>query len=133
MDVEWLVEKIEMLPVCPEEDKVANYEKLGPKEDRIRRLRRLPQIIRIIKGVFVTEQKPVLELPIVIKKTVQSYPGSMSEENLLKDVRFLVEVTAKSWLSTLTIQGKEYLKINQSVDVNTVVAEIEKLLAAETN
>ena len=104
-----------------------------PKEDRIRRLRRLPQIIRIIKGVFVTERKPALELPIVTKKTVQSYPGSMSEENLLKDVRFLVEVTAKSWLSTVTIQGKEYLKINQSVDVNTVVAEIEKLLAAETN
>ena len=100
------------------------------KEEKIRKLRRLPELSRIVKSIYVTEKKPALEVKIVTKKAVNSYPGNISEENLLKDLTYLREVT-KTWLTYHKIQGKEYIKINQSMDVNNVVADIEKMLAEE--
>jgi len=100
------------------------------KEEKIRKLRRLPEIARIVRSIYVTEKKPALEIKIVSKKAVNSYPGNVSEENMLKDLTYLREVT-KTWLTYHKIQGKEYLKINQSMDLNKVVADIEKMLAEE--
>ena len=100
------------------------------KEEKIRKLRRLPELSRIVKSIYVTEKKPALEVKIVTKKAVNSYPGNISEENMLKDLTYLREVT-KTWLTYHKIQGKEYIKINQSMDVNNVVADLEKMLAEE--
>ena len=100
------------------------------KEEKIRKLRRLPEIARIVRSIYVTEKKPALEVKIVSKKAVNSYPGNISEENMLKDLTYLREVT-KTWLTHHKIQGKEYLKINQAMDLNKVVADIEKMLAEE--
>ena len=100
------------------------------KEEKIRKLRRLPEVARILKSIYVTEKKPALEVKIVTKKAVNSYPGNTSEENMLNDITYLREVT-KTWLTYHKIQGKEYLKINQGMDVNNVVVNIEKLLAEE--
>lgn len=100
------------------------------KDERIRKLRRLPELARIVKSVYVTEKKPALEVKIVSKKAVQSYPGNISDDNMLKDLTHLREVT-KTWLSYHKIQGKEYLKINQSMYLNKVFEDIEKMLADE--
>ena len=102
------------------------------KEDKVRRLRRLPEIARLVKSVFITERKFAVLTPIVEKKVVASYPGSMSAVNLKTDLKYLVEVSP-GFLSFVTVQGKEYLKLNPAADINKVVGEIEKMLENAKN
>lgn len=99
------------------------------REDKIKRLRRLPVIARILKNTFISERKAALPFDIVIKKAVSSYPGHLSSEIMTKDMRYLIEVT-KPWAVNPTVQGKEFIKINQT-DINTVVQQLEKMLAEE--
>lgn len=102
------------------------------KEDKVRRLRRLPEISRLVKSVFISERKAAVLTPVITKKVVASYPGSISAENMLKDLRYLVEVTT-GFLSFVSVQGKEYVKLNPGADINQVVGQIEKLLEAAKN
>ena len=102
------------------------------KEDKVRRLRRLPEIARLVKSVFISERKAALLTPIITKKVVASYPGSISAENMMKDLRFLVEVTT-GFLSFVSVQGQEYVKLIPGADINQVVVQIEKLLEKAKN
>ena len=102
------------------------------KEDKVRRLRRLPEISRLVKSVFISERKAAVLTPVITKKVVASYPGSISAENMMKDLRYLVEVTT-GFLSFVSVQGKEYVKLNPGADINQVVGQIEKLLEAAKN
>jgi len=99
------------------------------REEKIKRLRRLPTIARILKNTFVSERKAALPFDLVIKKAVSSYPGHLSSEMMTKDMRYLIEVT-KPWAVNPTVQGKEFIKVNQT-DINTVVLQLEKMLAEE--
>ena len=96
----------------------------------VKKLRRLPELTRILKGIFVTERKPALLLKIITSKALASYPGQISQDALLADIKQIVEISNK-WISIVKIQGNEYLKINANLDVNLVVADIEKLIAQE--
>jgi len=100
------------------------------KEDRIKQLRRLPEIARILKSLFVTERKPALLFKLVTKKALASYPGNMSEDNMIKDIKYTGEITG-NWVTMVKIQGNEYLKINNGIDINNIVAQLEKKLAEE--
>ena len=95
------------------------------KEDLMRKLRRMPETARILKGVFVTERKGALLMKDVTKKVLASYKSSISHETLEKDIRYLMTITGP-WLTFLKIQGDEYLKINNSLDINTIVADLQK-------
>jgi len=100
------------------------------REERIKRLRRLPTVARILKNTFTSEKKPALPLDMVLKKAVASYPGHIPAETMTKDFKYLVEVS-KPWIATPMVQGTEYIKLNKAVDVNTVVLQCEKLLKDE--
>jgi len=100
------------------------------KEDKIKQLRRLPEIARILKSLFVTERKPALLFKLVTKKALASYPGNMSEDNMIKDIKYTGEITG-NWVTMVKIQGNEYLKINNGIDINNIVAQLEKKLAEE--
>ena len=102
------------------------------KEDKVRRLRRLPEIARLVKSVFISERKTALLTPIVLKKVVDSYPGQMSTDNMTKDLKYLVEVTS-GFISFVSVQGKEYLKLNSAADINKVVGELDKLFEKAKN
>lgn len=98
------------------------------REEKVKRLRRLPGLARIVRNTFVTERKAALPFAVVIKKAVASYPGHLSSDIMTKDVRYMMEVT-KPWATNPTVQGQEYVKVNQNMDINTVVQQLEKLLA----
>jgi len=100
------------------------------KEEKIKRLRRLPTLARIVKNTFTSENKPALMFDFVIKKAVSSYPGHLSSDVMTTDVRFLIKVS-QPWVANPMVQGKEYVKLNKNIDVNTVVQQLEKLLAEE--
>jgi len=100
------------------------------KEEKVKRLRRLPTLARILKNTFTSENKPALVFDFVIKKAVSSYPGHLPSDVMIKDVRYLIDVS-KPWVANPMVQGTEYLKLNKNIDVNTVVQQLEKLLADE--
>ena len=96
------------------------------KEDKVRRLRRLPEIARLVKSVFISERKAAILTTVIIKKVVASYPGIISEEIITKDLRYLVEVTT-GFLSFVSVQGQEYVKLYPGIDINNVVGHINKI------
>jgi len=100
------------------------------REEKIKRLRRMPVLARILKNTFTSENKPALPFDMVIKKAVSSYPGHLPSEVMIKDVRYLIEV-AKPWAVNPMVQGNEYIKLNKNMDVNDVVKQLEKMLADE--
>jgi len=100
------------------------------KEDKVKRLRRLPTLARILKNTFTSENKSALVFDFVIKKAVSSYPGHLPSDVMTKDVRYLIDVS-KPWVGNPMVQGTEYLKLNKNIDVNTVVQQLEKMLAEE--
>lgn len=100
------------------------------REEKIKRLRRMPVLARILKNTFTSENKPALPFDMVIKKAVSSYPGHLPSEVMIKDVRYLIEV-AKPWVGNPMVQASEYLKLNKNMDVNDVVKQLEKMLADE--
>ena len=100
------------------------------REEKIKRLRRLPVLARILKNTFTAENKPALPFDMVIKKAVSSYPGHLPSDVMIQDVRYLIEV-AKPWAANPMVLGIEYIKLNKNIDVNTVVQQLEKLLADE--
>ena len=57
-----------------------------------------------------------------------SYPGIISEEIITKDLRYLAEVTT-GFLSFVSVQGQEYVKLYTGTDINNVVGHIVQLYA----
>ena len=56
----------------------------------------------------------------------------MSTDNMTKDLKYLVEVTS-GFISFVSVQGKEYLKLNSAADINKVVGELDKLFEKAKN
>ena len=102
------------------------------KDEKVRRLRRLPETARILKSIFVTENKAALLVKIVSKKLVESYKSNISEENMMKDIREMAKITG-TWLTFISIQGNEYLKMNKAIEINNIVADLQKMLENEQN
>jgi len=100
------------------------------KEERVKQLRRLPTLARILRNTLIAEKKAALPQPFILKKATASYPGHLALEVLTKDVDKLVELT-KPFAMYHLIQGTKYFKVNQSMDINKVVAELEKKLEEE--
>ena len=100
------------------------------REEKIKRLRRLPVLARILNNLFIAEIRPALPFEMVIKKAVSSYPGHLPSDVMIKDVRYLIEVS-KHWVINPIVQGDEYLKLNKTIDVNTIVQELEKMIEDE--
>ena len=98
------------------------------EEEKLKRLRRLPVLARILKNVFISEEKTSLEFDTVIKKAVFSYPGYISTEKITADLKYLIEVTGP-WATTPKVQGIEYIKIDKKICVNTIVEKLEGLLS----
>jgi len=63
------------------------------QELKVKKLRRLPELTRILKGIFVTERKPALLLKIITTKALASYPGQISQDALLGDIKHIEEIT----------------------------------------
>jgi hypothetical protein len=122
-----LVNKI----VAKEADKAARemFSNKG-REEKIKRLRRLPVLARILKNTFTSENKASLPFEMVVKKAVSSHPGHFPSETIVKDLRYLIEVS-QPWVTNPKVQGTEYLKLNKNIDVNQVVEDVEMLLEDE--
>lgn len=48
------------------------------QEQRLQRLERLPELARVLRGVFVSERKPALTMEVACARMVGSYRAAMS-------------------------------------------------------
>jgi len=99
---------------------------------KLERYRRLPGLARIIRQIFISEQKAALPIQFVCRKTVECHSGSVSVADIEEDVKELVKVVVP-WPTLHTVRDIVYLKINNNIDINNVVAKLEqfKLLAEQ--
>ena len=100
------------------------------REQKIKRLRRLPGLARMLKNTFTSENRAALPFDMVLEKVQFSYPGHLPTDVLNTDLRYLMEIT-KAWVENPSVQGVEYLKLDKTLDVNEVVEKLEKILEVE--
>ena len=100
------------------------------KDNKIKRLRRLPVMARIVKNVFTSEKKVSLPLNFVLDKALFSYPGHLPKCVLYEDLRYLMKIT-ETWVENPYVLGVEYLKLDRRFDVNKVVDKLDRLLQDE--
>jgi len=91
---------------------------------KLARYRRLPGLARLIRSVFISEQKAALPLQMVAKKSSECHPGSVTAKDIEEDVREMVKVVAP-WPTLHTVREVTYLKINNNIDINQVVEKLE--------
>ncbi|KAG8226343.1 hypothetical protein J437_LFUL014586 [Ladona fulva] len=90
------------------------------------RLSRLPELARILRGIFVSERKGVLSLEHVIKKLGDSYRGNLKPSELEDHVR-LLETSVPGWTSIFSIRHCHYVKLAKDAELSRVISKLEKL------
>jgi len=96
------------------------------EEIKMKRLKRLPELARLIKSVFLSEQKNALKKTFVIQKVFQSYPGFIERDVLTLDVDKLVELTTP-WIFERAIQKEVWMKVDKEKSINEVVSKLEEI------
>eukprot|EP00731_Ephydatia_muelleri_P012345 Em0006g1239a len=92
-------------------------------EKKLCMLEKLPDICRIVKTFFVSEQKVALFLDEVVAKVSES--SGVSKESVEGHVRLLREVLPE-WINLVTIRKRDYLKINKNMDIKTIINALEQ-------
>lgn len=87
---------------------------------------RLPELVRHIRNVFITERKSVLPMENVILKLGNSYKGGLSEKQLEEHMRLLA-TEAPSLLSIPMVRKQKYVKFSKDINIQEVIQKLEKL------
>ncbi|XP_046396347.1 DNA replication factor Cdt1 [Ischnura elegans] len=96
------------------------------EEKRAERLSRLPELARVLRGIFVSERKGVLSLDQVIQKLLDSYKAGLSTSELHEHLK-LLEDSVPGWVSRCTIRNAQYIKLSRDADVSRVISKLERL------
>lgn len=87
---------------------------------------RLPELVKHVRNIFVTESKGVLELDKVLTKLENSYRENLSRENLRELLELLAKEAPRNWLSFHYIRKTDFIKINRNANMNDLVKELEQ-------
>nr|XP_040033973.1 DNA replication factor Cdt1 [Gasterosteus aculeatus aculeatus] len=100
------------------------------QEERLLMLSRLPELVRILRNVFVAEKKPSLNMEVACSRTVASYRSALSTGEVEKHIRLLAEVAA-DWLTIHPIRKDFYLKLNKNTELSVVLQKLSSRLEEE--
>ncbi|KAL0271527.1 UNVERIFIED_CONTAM: hypothetical protein PYX00_008593 [Menopon gallinae] len=89
---------------------------------------RLPAIARIVRTLFVNEQRGVLSLDTVLEKVRFSYNRNLGKGEAESHVKLLVELLPE-WLSVVHIRNTNYLKMNPAADLTSVMSKLDKIVS----
>lgn len=98
--------------------------------EHLHMMRRLPELARILRNVFVAEKKAALNITVACNRMIDSYRSSMPLGDMEKHLRLLADIVP-DWLSVHIIRKDVYLKLNKNVELFTVVEKIEKKIKDE--
>ncbi|KAK0046376.1 DNA replication factor Cdt1 [Biomphalaria pfeifferi] len=102
-----------------------------PEEDtKIKIMNKLPEIIRTLRALFVTEKKMALPLDQVYKKIEENYKYGMSLKDVENHMNMLKEL-APELVSIVEIKRGKYMKLDKNVDVQAVISKILNLSKAQ--
>ncbi|KAL6101426.1 cdt1 [Pungitius sinensis] len=103
----------------------------NPKqEERLLMMSRLPELVRILRNVFVAEKKQSLIMEVACSRTVASYRSALSTGEVEKHIRLLAEVAA-DWLTIHPIRKDFYLKLNKNMELSIVLKKLSSRLEEE--
>ncbi|XP_076760581.1 chromatin licensing and DNA replication factor double parked [Xylocopa sonorina] len=85
---------------------------------------RLPELVKVLRNIFVAEKKGVLTLEFVITKLENSYRAKLSSAELEEHVRLLCKLLPM-WTSIHNVRKVDYLKLQKETDLAKVVKRLE--------
>uniref|UniRef100_A0A672M9I3 Chromatin licensing and DNA replication factor 1 n=1 Tax=Sinocyclocheilus grahami TaxID=75366 RepID=A0A672M9I3_SINGR len=100
------------------------------QEGRLSMMSRLPELARILRNVFVAEKKPALIMELACNRVIASYRSPLSSDEMEKHLRLLAELTP-AWLTVHPVRKDMYLKLNKTVDLNTVLDKLNQKMKEE--
>uniref|UniRef100_U5EZH4 Putative double parked n=1 Tax=Corethrella appendiculata TaxID=1370023 RepID=U5EZH4_9DIPT len=94
-------------------------------EKELVQLSRLPDIVRHLRNIFVTEKKGVLPLDVVLVKIENSYRGSLTLRELEEHLKSIAKIVP-NWLSFHEVRKAMFVKISKDTNVASIISCIEK-------
>lgn len=100
------------------------------QELRLQRLERLPELARVLRGVFVSERKPALTMELACARMVDSCRAALSPGEMEQHLLLLAELLP-DWLSLHRIRADTYVKLDKATDLTSVAARLAHRARAE--
>ncbi|XP_064641208.1 DNA replication factor Cdt1-like [Lineus longissimus] len=99
----------------------------SPEDDRhMEMLSRLPNLVRILRNIFVTEKKPALPLDVACSKLADS-TKSISVGEVETHLDMMVELLPE-WVKIIKTMKGKFLKLDRNQDIAIVVEKVQKIL-----
>lgn len=109
---------------------LAQMTRCPEQELRLQRLERLPELARVLRGVFVSERKPALTMEVVCARMVDSCQAALSSGEMEKHVLLLAELLP-DWLSLHRIRMDTYIKLDKAADLAGLTARLTQRVHTE--
>ncbi|CAK9803097.1 DNA replication factor Cdt1 [Anthophora plagiata] len=87
---------------------------------------RLPELVKVLRNIFVAEKKGVLPMEFVITKLENSYRAKLTANELEEHIRLLCTLIP-IWTSVHNVRKIDYLKLQKEIDLGKVVKRLEIL------
>ncbi|XP_021486815.1 DNA replication factor Cdt1 [Meriones unguiculatus] len=110
---------------------LAQMTRCPEQELRLRRLERLPELARVLRGVFVSERKPALTMEVVCARMVDSCQAALSPGEMEKHLLLLAELLP-DWLSLHRIRTDTYIKLDKATDLAGLTARLAHQVHTES-
>lgn len=86
----------------------------------------LPELVRHLRNVFVTERKGVLPLETVIVKLGNSCKGGLTDKEIEEHLK-LIEKEVSFLLSFQVVRQQKYIKFAKNENIGEVIQKLERL------
>lgn len=93
---------------------------------RLNQMGRLSDLARLLRSLFITEQKAALTMDFACKKLASSHKGQISPTEIDEDLRLMAKLI--NWVTFHVVRKVEYVKINSKKDINSVCKMLEDIL-----
>ncbi|XP_067396337.1 DNA replication factor Cdt1 [Emydura macquarii macquarii] len=100
------------------------------QEERLATVSRLPEMVRLLRGVFVAEKKQALPLEVACMRMMDSYRSPMTAGEMEKHLHLFSELLP-DWVSIHPIRKDTYIKLDKSMDLNAIVERLTRLTKEE--
>lgn len=106
-----------------------SYMMRTPEEQhRLERLKRLPELIRILRTYFVGQKRPAVPVTDAIQAFTNSYQSFLGPVEADCHLRLIAEVVPH-WMQLVRITKGEYVKLDDKMELSVVIREVEKAIA----
>ncbi|XP_012138130.1 chromatin licensing and DNA replication factor double parked isoform X2 [Megachile rotundata] len=85
---------------------------------------RLPELVKLLRNIFVAEKKGILPLEFVTTKLENSSRAKLTVAELEEHIRLLCKLLP-TWTSIHNVRKENYLKLQKEIDLGKVIKRLE--------